>query len=107
LVEDLNRPTATALDEQLSEAAVTVLKGSAAALQLNPLLKTAIVSVGVAEHTLFQNELAKWYPNCRFFIVNKDTPVQWLNELLEALKQYDQVYISINDTRLRPQSKLD
>jgi beta-glucosidase-like glycosyl hydrolase len=107
LVEDLNRPAATALDQQLSDAAVTVLKGDAAALQLNPLLKTAIVSVGVAEHTLFQNELAKWYPNCRFFMVNKNTPVQWLNELLEAFKQYDQVYISINDTRLRPQSKLD
>ena len=30
-----------------------------------------------------------------------------MNEILVALRQYDQVFIGIHDTRLRPQSKLD
>jgi len=30
-----------------------------------------------------------------------------LNQLLEALKEYNQVYIGVHDTRLRPQSTLD
>jgi len=107
LEADLNRPVATELAQQLSDAAVTVLKGNAAALQLNPFQKTAIVSIGVGEMTLFQKELAKWYPDCKLFIVNKNTPVAQLNQLLEALRQYDQVFIGIHDTRLRPQSKLD
>ncbi len=107
LDEDLNRPAAVALVQQLSDAAVTVLKGNTSSVQLDPFLKTAIVSIGVDEHTLFQAELCKWYPYSRLFIVNKNTPIARLNQLLEALKQYDQVFIGIHDTRLRPQSKLD
>ena len=107
LIEDLNRPAATELVQQLSDAAVTVLKGNAAALEMDPLLRTAIVSIGVGEHTLFQQEIARAYPNCRLFIVNKNTPIKQLNEILVALRQYDQVFIGIHDTRLRPQSKLD
>ena len=107
LTEDLNRPAATQLVQQLSDAAVTVIKGNSAALEMDPLLKTAIVSIGVGEHTLFQQEIARSYPNCRLFIVNKDTPIKQLNEILAALRQYDQVFIGVHDTRLRPQSKLD
>ena len=107
LDEDLNRPAAVELVQQLSDAAVTVLKGNAASLQLDPLLRTAIVSIGVDELTPFQKELAKWYPNGRLFIVNKNTPIVRLNQILVALEQYDQVFIGIHDTRLRPQSKLD
>jgi beta-N-acetylhexosaminidase len=107
LDQDLNRPAALELVQQLSDAAVTVLKGNAASLHLDPLLRTAIVSVGVDEHTVFQRELAKWYPNSRLFIVNKNTPIVRLNQILVALQQYDQVFIGIHDTRLRPQSKLD
>lgn len=107
LEQDLNRPSATELVQQLSDAAVTVLKGDAASVQLNPLLKTAIVSIGVEDPTVFQKELAKWYPNSKLFLISKNTPVGRLNELLIALKQYDQVFIGVHDTRLRPQSKLD
>src|ERR1700744_3641643 len=45
LIEDLNRPAAKELVQKLSDAAVTVLKGSDLALQQNPLLKTAIISI--------------------------------------------------------------
>jgi beta-glucosidase-like glycosyl hydrolase len=107
LVEDLNRESAKALVQQLSDEAVTLLKGDAGTLQLNPIGKTAIVSIGVSQPTVFQQDLSRWYLNNDIFTVTKSTPAEDLLELLEKLRQYDQVFISINDTRLRPASKLD
>jgi beta-N-acetylhexosaminidase len=107
LVEDLNRPSEQELVQQLSNAAVTILKGDAASVQLNPFEKTAIVSIGVEQHTVFQRDLAAWYPNCKFFNVGKGQPANDLVNLLEMLKKYPQLFISINDTRARPASKLD
>jgi beta-N-acetylhexosaminidase len=107
LTEDLNRPAEKELLQQLSDAAVTLLKGDSYTLRLNPLLKTAIVSIGVTQPTIFQDELGKWYPDNGFFLVGKNPPVTELTALLETLKQYNQVYVSINDTRTRPASKLD
>ncbi|MDB5125674.1 MAG: ybbD [Mucilaginibacter sp.] len=107
LVEDLNRSAAKDLVQQLSDGAVTVLKGDAATLQLDPFQKTAIVSIGVTGSTVFQRELVKWYTNSTLFQVGKNAPEQELKALLDVLQPYQQVYVSINDTRLRPASKLD
>jgi len=107
LYEDLNRQPAHALVQQLADAAITVLKGDVAQLQLDPLFKTAIVSIGVDEFTVFQKELSRYYPNSRMFKIEKDMSAERLSQLQNALLDYDQVYIAINDTRLRPQSKLD
>jgi beta-N-acetylhexosaminidase len=104
---DLNRPAAKELVQQLSDAAVTLLKGNSAALKLNPFLKTAIVSIGVDAPTVFQQELAKSFPNCRLFLINKNTPAIEVRNILNWLKQYNQVIVGVHDTRLRPQSKLD
>jgi hypothetical protein len=107
LVQDLNRESAKVLVQQLTDAAVTLVKGDAGSVQLNPIAKTAIVSIGVTQPTLFQKELSIWYLNSDTFIVGKGTPADDLLVLLDKLRQYDQVFVSINDTRLRPASKLD
>lgn len=107
LVEDLNRQSGKALVQQLTDAAVTLIKGEASTVQLNPIAKTAIVSIGVTQPTLFQNELSQWYLNNDIFIVGKGTPADELLELLDKLRHYDQILVSINDTRARPASKLD
>jgi beta-N-acetylhexosaminidase len=107
LTEDLNRASAKALVQQLTDAAVTLVKGDAPSIQLNPIAKTAIVSIGVTKQTVFQQELSNWYLNSDTFIVGKGTPADDLLELLAKLRQYDQVFVSINDTRARPASKLD
>ncbi|MDB4924347.1 glycoside hydrolase family 3 N-terminal domain-containing protein [Mucilaginibacter sp.] len=107
LFADLNRPAARELVQQLSDAAVTLLKGNAQTLELNPIQKTAIISIGVDKATIFQTELAKWYSNSTLFTINKSTSVAELNRMLETLKDYGQVYVGIHDTRARPQSKLD
>lgn len=107
LSADLNRDPARQLIQQLSDAAVTMIKGTSDGIRLNPLQKTAIVSIGVDSFTPFQQELGRWSSACHLFTVNKSTPVATLNRMLEMLKAYDQVYMSINDTRTRPASKLD
>ena len=107
LVEDLNRESAKALVQQLTDASVTLLKGDASTVQLNPIAKTAIISIGVSQPTLFQNEIAQWYLNNDTFIVDKATPADDLLAMLDRLRSYDQVIVSINDTRARPASKLD
>lgn len=107
IIEDINRPAAHDLVQQLSDAAITLLKGNAQSLQLSPLHRTAIVSVGVNKQTVFQQELAKWYANNTQFLVDKNTPAEVLLNMLQTLRGFDQIYISINDTRLRPASKLD
>ena len=107
LTEDLNRPAEKQLVKQLSDAAVTLLKGDGNVLQMEPFRKTAIISIGVTEPTVFQQELSKLYIYSDQFVVGKNSPADELKALLQTLKQYEQVYISINDTRLRPASKLD
>ena len=107
LVADLNRPAEKELVQQLSDAAVTVLKGDAADLQMNPLAKTAIISIGVDRPTVFQQGMSQWYAGGVLFRIQKNARAAELKGLIEALKKYSQVYVSINDTRTRPASKLD
>jgi beta-N-acetylhexosaminidase len=107
LMQDIGRPATTNLIQQLSDAAITVLKGDERAIRQDPIKRTAIVSIGVDKPTVFQQELSRWYPNCKLFFVDKNTPVPQLNQLLASLKQYEQLFVSIHDSRTRPASKLD
>jgi beta-glucosidase-like glycosyl hydrolase len=107
LFADLNRPAAKQLVQQLSDAAITLLKGDATALEMDTTAKTAIVSIGVTKPTPFQQELSRYYKNSRIFLVDKNESANSLDSLQKTLQQYPQLYISINDTRLRPQSKLN
>jgi beta-N-acetylhexosaminidase len=107
LLQDINRPAAAELIQQLGDAAITVLKGSSQTIRQNPLRKTAIVSIGVDRPTVFQMELSKWYANSMIFLVGKSTSVTDMNRMLQTLKGFDQIFVSIHDTRARPASKLD
>jgi beta-N-acetylhexosaminidase len=107
LLQDINRPAAAELIQQLGDAAITVLKGSSQTMRQNPLRKTAIVSIGVDRPTVFQMELSKWYANSMIFLVGKSTSVTDMNRMLQTLKGFDQIFVSIHDTRARPASKLD
>jgi beta-N-acetylhexosaminidase len=107
LEEDLNRPAEKELVAQLSDASITLLKGNAASLQLNPIARTAVVSIGVERPTVFQQDFCHWYANSHLFMIGKNESPADIASLEKVLKQYDQVFISINDTRKRPASKLD
>ena len=107
LVSDLNRASAKDLLQKLADNAITLLKGDATTLILNPIQKTAIVSIGVTGPTVFADELTRWYNNNDLFTVDKNASAETLLGMLSELRQYDQVFVSINDTRPRPASKLD
>jgi beta-N-acetylhexosaminidase len=107
ILADLNREPTRQLIQQLSDAAVTILKGDAAQIKLTPIKKTAVVSVGPDQYTTFQTELCKWTTNGHLFTVGKNTQVPYLKRLLNVLNEYDQVYISLHDTRTRPGSRID
>lgn len=108
LIADLNRPDAKALVQQLTDSALTQLTNSPARAAISFEKKTALISIGPADTTLYQRELQKQFTNSKLFFVAKNvnsTPP--LDSLLNQLKDYEQVIIGVHDMRLRPASKLD
>jgi beta-glucosidase-like glycosyl hydrolase len=107
LVADLNRADALDLQQQLSDKAVTLLKGDSLIQNLDPAKRTAIVSFGATAATVYQQDLAKTFTNSKLYFVSKEAQTPDMNSMLQDLKSYDQIIIGIHDTRLRPGSKLD
>jgi beta-N-acetylhexosaminidase len=108
LVEDLNRAESRALIQEIADAAVTVVKGA----ELFPLKndfvrKTAILSIGPKDPTAFSNQLKKSDPQAMLFIVPKDISTKELETVKTELKKYDQIIMSVHDTRTRPGGTLD
>jgi beta-N-acetylhexosaminidase len=104
LVNDLNRPEAKSLVQQLCDSAITTLTSNGKAF--NAQLKTAIISIGTANTTLFQKLMAKQCRDNHWFSIDKASSLTEINLLLDSLKGYDQVIVGVYDTRLRPGSKL-
>lgn len=107
LTADLNRQESKDLVQQLADASATVLLGDSAIRKLDPSRKTAIISLGVASPTTFQQELKKAFPNSMNFLVSKIASLTDINSMVAELKAYDQVIVAIHDYRKRPQSNLD
>ncbi|MBC8052910.1 MAG: glycoside hydrolase family 3 [Sphingobacteriaceae bacterium] len=105
--EDLNGGEALALNQRLSDAAVTVLKSDSLIKQLDPNRKTAIISLGVTEVSTFQKEMQKRFSNSTNFIVSKIASAADIKNVSKDLRSFDQVIVAIHDYRKRPQSSLD
>jgi beta-N-acetylhexosaminidase len=105
--EDLNGGDAHALNQRLSDAAVTVLNSDSLLTQLDPNRKTAIISLGVSEVTVFQKEMQKRFNNSTRFILSKIAGATDIKNVSKDLQGYDQIIVSIHDYRKRPQSSLD
>lgn len=108
LVADLNSPAEQALNQELTDAAITLLKGE----QLIPLRndfvrKTAIVTIGVKEPSIFANTIKKEMPNTTLFIVSKDISIKEMEAVKNELKKFDLCLLAIYDTRTRPAATLD
>ena len=108
LIADLNQPDAKALVQQLTDAAITQLTNNPDRPVIDLNKKTALVAIGTTDTTLYQRELAKNFTNNKvFFIAKNVSDTTGLESLLRELKNFDQVIISVHDTRLRPASRLD
>ena len=107
LYADLNSEESKNLNQQLTDAAITLLKGDAEISFLNPIKKTALLAIGTNQVTPFQLGLQNWYANNNIFYASKTASAEELSQLLAQLKTYDQVIVGVFDTRLRPYNKLD
>ncbi|MES2278327.1 MAG: glycoside hydrolase family 3 N-terminal domain-containing protein [Bacteroidota bacterium] len=107
IIADLNRPDALALQQQLADNAITLLKGDTTIQNLDPAKKTAILSFCASTATVYQQELAKTFTNSKLFYVSKEAQTPEMTAVLQELKNYDQIIVGIHDTRARPASKLD
>ena len=107
LFADLNRPEAKALIQQLTDAAITRLKYDAELPVANFGQKTAIISIGTADTTLYQRELQKSFGNSTLFSIPKNVTSAQLDSLWQSLKAYPQIITGVHDMRPRPASKPD
>ncbi|MGV3508038.1 MAG: glycoside hydrolase family 3 protein [Sphingobacteriaceae bacterium] len=105
--EDLNGGDANALNQRLSDAAVTVLKSDSLLKELDVTRKTAIISLGVTEVSPFQNEMQKHFNNSTNFILSKIASAADIKNVSKDLRSFDQIIVAIHDYRKRPASSLD
>lgn len=108
LIADLNSPAAQQLNQELTDASITLLKGE----QLIPLRndfvrKTAIITVGVKQPSAFATAIKKEMPNATIFIIPKDVSVKEMEAVKSELKKFDLNLLAIYDTRPRPAATLD
>lgn len=107
LYMEMNRMESHILNQKLADAAITVLNGDQAIKNLKAGRKTAIVSIGDAQHiTEFQNQAGKYFYNHLFFAVAPDASTEEINAVLDELKTYEQVIVSVHDARSRPRNTL-
>ena len=107
VVQDLQRPEALALKQELADAAVTVLNSDSLINNIDYTKRTAIISIGPKELTLFQKELIPRFSNAMNFIVAKNATGSDITNVANELKNYEQVILALYDTRKRPAPVLD
>lgn len=107
LIKKLHRSESVALNQRLSDASVTVLKGDSLLRSLDPASKTAVISLGVTEVSLFQKELKKTFSNSTSFVLSKIASSSDITAMLRELRKYDQIILAVHDYRKRPLSNLD
>lgn len=106
--QDLNLPAAQQLNQQLSDASITVLKDAQQFPLRNDFVrKTAVVSIGPKEITEFATNIKKANPDAVVFILPKNISLKELEIVKTELKKYDQFILALHDTRLRPGGTLD
>ena len=108
LIADLNSLDEKNLHQELTDAAITLLKGE----QLIPLRndfvrKTAIVTIGVNEPSVFAKMIKTAMPNATLFIVPKNISIKEMEAVNTELKKFDLCLLTIYDSRTRPASSLD
>ena len=108
LISDLNRPASYQLIQQLTDAAITVVKGAEQLPLRNDFVrKTAILSIGENMPTVFSDMIKKSNTKNQLFIIPKDISVKEMEAVKAELQLFDQVVLAIYDTRKRPASILD
>lgn len=99
---EVNRPESIELVQELADASMTLTHGREFVKNLNVAKRTAVISVGIKGVTTFQKELGKQYNNAVFYSLDKNANANEIAKVVKQLGSFEQVIISIHDTRLRP-----
>src|SRR5690606_31952717 len=107
LYSDLHRPKAELLNQTLADNAITLLINEDPIRTLDPLKKTALISIGTNEISTFQKEMNKKYLNSLNFILPSMANAEDISNLINELMEYEQIIIALHDSRTRPGSVLN
>ncbi|MDB5014889.1 MAG: glycoside hydrolase family 3 domain protein [Daejeonella sp.] len=105
--QDIHRSESIELNQKLADAAVTILKSDSLIKNIDYNKKTAIVSIGVDELSLVQRELTPRFTNVLNFVVSKKAANSDIQAISNELRNFEQVILTIYDSRKRPASSLD
>ncbi|MDB5121205.1 MAG: glycoside hydrolase family 3 domain protein [Sphingobacteriales bacterium] len=105
--QDIHRSESIELNQKLADAAVTILKSDSLIKNIDYTKKTAIVSIGVDDLSLVQRELTPRFTDVLNFVVSKKAANSDIQAISNELRKFEQVILTIHDTRKRPQSVLD
>ena len=108
VVTDLNRPASYQLIQNLTDAAVTVVKNdNIIPLRNDFIRKTAVLCIGQQKEPAFYKSINQAYPNTILFLIPKDLSDTEYNQVKASLQNFDQIINVVYDTRKRPSSQLD
>lgn len=107
LYKEINRNASVALNQQLANAAITLLKGDSLINALAYNKRTAIISIGASEITTFQQRLSERFDNALNFVIAPNATPNDIAKVSVELIRYDQIIIGIHDNRKSPQSKIN
>lgn len=107
LIKNLHRSESLALNQRLTDASATVLKSDSLLKAFDLQSKTAIISLGMTEVSLFQREMKRYVPNSTSFILSKIASSSDISAMLKELRKYNQIILAVHDYRTRPLSTLD
>lgn len=107
LVPKLNRAEAVALNQELADEAVTVLTSMEGIRSLSKSKKTAIVSIGSGAEDVFEQDVKNHFSNFVNITIAKNASAKDLEQLENKLSGFEQLILSIHDTRKRPAPTLD
>lgn len=106
LSTQINRAEAKDLNQQLANAAVTLLNGRDGIDELNTEKRTIILALGTTQTNVFQQQLRSGFGESELICLAKSATSSQLEEVLMRLGD-DQLIISIEDNRKRPYPSLD
>lgn len=107
LYKEVNRNASVTLNQQLANAAITLLKGDSLANALAYNKRTAIISIGASEITAFQQRLSERFDNALNFVIAPNATPNDIAKVSVELIRYDQIIVGIHDNRKSPQSKIN
>lgn len=107
ILQDVNTPSAEALNRKLVAASLTVLKNEENILPLKELQKKRIASVsfGAKKKTEFQKTL-DLYSEVKHFNLSAEPSEAELKEVREKLQKYDLVVVGVHDSSKYPRNNL-